>query len=247
MLDARHSAPARLLLHESRVGVDVGSASLFGVCAMPAAGPPVPSPLPRPLPHPALPGRSSGRLPAPGRLDRAAFELAVADAAELLQAQLRWAGHRRLCARRCVLLLLLLRPALRCRRLSPTARLLCVWWGRSLPACMPCPTRTPLLLCCSTVEAHCQEPALRAAILRSYAVQAIATFADAGAWYRLGAARKPQGRHAHAPRGGSGRGRASRHPPCMCTPQPWSNWLACLLPHAPVPLAPLPINTSRVE
>jgi hypothetical protein len=36
-------------------------------------------------------GRSSGRPPAPGRLDRAAFELAVADATELLQAQLRWA------------------------------------------------------------------------------------------------------------------------------------------------------------
>lgn len=34
-------------------------------------------------------GRSSGRPPAPGRLDRAAFELAVADAAELLQSQLR--------------------------------------------------------------------------------------------------------------------------------------------------------------
>ena len=33
-------------------------------------------------------GRSSGRAPAPGRLDRAAFELAVADAAELLEEQL---------------------------------------------------------------------------------------------------------------------------------------------------------------
>lgn len=38
---------------------------------------------------PHLAGRSGGRPPAPGRLDRAAFELAVADAAELLQSQLR--------------------------------------------------------------------------------------------------------------------------------------------------------------
>jgi hypothetical protein len=37
---------------------------------------------------------SSGRPPAPGRLDRAAFEAAVADAADLLQLQLRWAGWR---------------------------------------------------------------------------------------------------------------------------------------------------------
>lgn len=48
---------------------------------------------PRTAPPPALvcfTGRSSGRPPAPGQLDRAAFELAVADATELLQAQLRW-------------------------------------------------------------------------------------------------------------------------------------------------------------
>lgn len=39
----------------------------------------------------------------------------------------------------------------------------------------------PLHHCaCSSLEAHCQEPGLRAAILRSYAVQAIATFADEG-------------------------------------------------------------------
>jgi hypothetical protein len=30
------------------------------------------------------------------------------------------------------------------------------------------------------LDAHCQEPGLRSAILRSYAVQAIATFADEG-------------------------------------------------------------------
>lgn len=53
----------------------------------------------RPQRHPcaSLParaaGRSSGRPPAPSsRLDRSAFEVAVADAAELLQAQLRSVG-----------------------------------------------------------------------------------------------------------------------------------------------------------
>ncbi|PSC72587.1 hypothetical protein C2E20_4122 [Micractinium conductrix] len=64
-------------------------------------------------------GRSGGRAPVPhSRLDRAAFEVAVADAAELLQAQL------------------------------------------------------------NSVEAHCEDAALRGAILRTYAVQAIAAFAD---------------------------------------------------------------------
>ena len=75
---------------------------------------------------------------------------------------------------------------LRCAALVaavPTALTCCVWheqaWVVSsiaLECCLHLMSCVP----CSSLEAHCQEPGLRSAILRSYAVQAIATFADEG-------------------------------------------------------------------
>lgn len=139
-------------------------------------GPPLLTPccLPRPCCPPA--GRQVGaRAPAPGRLDRAAFELAVADAAELLQAQLG-----------CVRVPPLGLPGQKMRLLAafaPAAALLPLAAAQrpaASHACLPQPHHIPSLRRCSEVEAHSGDAGLRAAILRSYAVQAIATFADEG-------------------------------------------------------------------